>query len=461
MYKKKKLEEPYRPFIFPYILFRKEGFGALLFNYRTCSQLMLDVVEAYIAGLCDGRHTVRSIEALTTKKFTLSPPEGIAYVQDTLSRLAQFLAISAENSDLLARCVESRPWPVREASGLSSPTTVYWEVTHACNLKCKHCLTASGRRSAKELTTEQAFSLIGQLADAKVMELVITGGEPFLRPDILDILRRLSDEKICVKVDTNATALGKKVFDNLRELKVFCFQVSIDGIGDRHDEFRGKKGAFDATSRAIRRLVDSGMRVNVLTTVTPENIDELDLMIDHARDLGCGEIILNPFIQSGRGKLHPGLKLSTPEHYRMYSTALRRAADPGCGIKVSTEKSFSFFFNGQESTEVDDGPMGCAVGNSVLTIGADGNVYPCPFLHDFSLGNAMESPITDIWKKNPLLKQFRRLSKKSINGKCRDCRFAPELCSGGCRARAYFEYGDMRAQDPACILQVIEDKASL
>jgi len=440
---------------------RQESFGALLFNPLLSEELKLSQEEASITGLCDGSHSIGGMADEICRRYGVDPETAGQRVDDTLDKLSGLMAISWSGTVTSRRPAILRATRAGERPYLSTPKEINWDVTHACNLRCPHCLTASGRRREDELSTAEALGIIDMLADAKVFYLLITGGEPFLRPDIFRLLGRLSETNMHVEVVTNAVSLDRKAIEKLPSYRVANYQVSIDGIGDRHDAFRGKKGAFKAACRNITRMVDNGIVVNISMAITRENLDQVNSVIDLAVDLGCGAFIGSPVVPVGRGLANcDRLTLDKDGYLQFYKTLHERAGQLKGMLNISTEKCFQFLFErplpgvGDDGRIGDDGRMGCAAGNDMLGIGADGTVYPCSFLRDFPLGNLRDTTLIEIWDGAPILGSLRALKKKNMNGPCATCKYAPEQCQGGCRARAFYGSRDLRARDPACFLPI-------
>ncbi|BAI62460.1 conserved hypothetical protein [Methanocella paludicola SANAE] len=380
-----------------------------------------------------------------------------ACVQETMDKLSRALAISPPGHKLLSYILARQNREFNKmVPALSAPRQVFWEVTHACNLRCLHCVTSSGSKDNDELDSQEAFALIDRLADMKVFYLIITGGEPFLRPDILELLRHISTKNMMVKVDTNGTLIDDDAVDELLSLRLSSIQVSIDGIGGSHDRFRGKKGTYKAACGTIERLIKKGIPTNITTTVTRQNLSGLNAVIDLAVRLHCNGITINPFVPVGRGLDNQGLKLDGEDYYRLYQTIHTRARELAGIITISTDIGFTFLFEPSLPEMRPAKYMGCGVGYDTLSIGAGGTVYPCPFLHEYPLGNIRDVSLEEIWDDASFLKSLRPLHKRDMGGECKNCKHALRKCTGGCRARAYHEYGDLKAPDPACIFSKIK-----
>jgi radical SAM protein with 4Fe4S-binding SPASM domain len=339
---------------------------------------------------------------------------------------------------------------------LSAPKTVIWDVTYACNLSCPHCLTNSGRKGRRELDTKEAFHLIDVLSAAKILYLSLTGGEPFMRDDILELLAYLAETGMRVAIATNGFHISPKTIKGLRDLPVFQIQVSIDGIGEQHDRFRGRDGAFESACKALRRFKDEGLSTSVNTTATAQNIDRLEGVIDLAVELGCDAFKAIPFIPAGRGKPNKSkLELDRQGSLKLCRTLAKKSRELAGRINISTESTFLFLLNPPVISNVVDGRMICSAAHDELSIGADGTAYPCPFLHDYPLGNLLTDSIARIWHESTVLNDLRMLQKEAMSGPCRSCEYAPEHCRGGCRASALLGYGDIKGSDPLCFKGIL------
>lgn len=447
------------PFIFSFITIRPERFGALVYNPHLDHELRLNPVETYIASLFNGHNSSIQVAKKTREHFELEEAESGKNVFKTMGKLSNAYALGFHDGIANAR-VTDPPLNRFAKSGpyLSAPRIVTWEISYLCNLRCPHCFTESGSAKNDELDTRSALSLVDKLAEAKVLRLLISGGEPFLRPDILTILRRIAKTNMRLDIATNGVELPEKILKGMRHLPVFHVHVSIDGIGKSHDRFRGHQGAFDAACKNIGRLQKEGIAVSLSTTVTRQNLKELDRIIDLALDLGCGGFFANAMLPVGRGRKNAGqFQLDTDGYRRLYQTLVDRGNTLQDRLDISTDMCFPFLFSPPPPNSKSTGHMGCSVGQDTLCIGAEGTVYPCHFLHDFPLGNLMDTDLKSLWKKSRVLQSLRDMQKQDMSGKCRLCAYAPDLCNGGCRAAAYLVHGDLKATDPTCFRSIVGD----
>jgi len=440
------------PSLFSFIVLRPERFGALVFNPYLGLEGELDPVEYFIARLCNGDTTCGQIEDAVRRRFALSPAQGRRKIDGTMMKLSRLYGLGFAPGEHRGRAhLPDTPVFPDAAPSLSAPRNVIWDITYACNLSCPHCLTDSGATPGNELDTLQALSIIDTLAEAKVFSISFSGGEPFLRPDILTLLRHAADRNLGMDIASNGQAIPSPVLTGMRELPIVHIQISIDGIGQAHDRFRGRNGAFEAACATIRRLHDEGIATSISTTVTAKNVSIVDKLIDLAVELGCRGYKAIPFLPAGRGSRHATrLKLDRTMHHQLFATLARRKKELEGRLLVSTETTFPETFGKNHEQVCVQASMGCRAGYDTLSIGADGTAYPCPFLHQFPLGNFLRTPFKTLWNKAPALRMLRGLTKQQLANPCKSCMHAPHVCKGGCRAAAYLESGDILSADPNC-----------
>jgi mycofactocin biosynthetic radical S-adenosylmethionine protein MftC len=452
-----------KPYLFSFITTRPERFGALVFNPYIAAEKELDPLEAFFAALCNGHNTYHMIENAIQNRFSLSLSETRRRIAKATEKLTQIMAITYRDGDVPDRPIlpDIAYFP-EEGPYLSAPKNVIWDITYACNLKCPHCLTDSGKASSKELTTKEAFKLIDKLSEAKVFSLSLSGGEPFIRPDILALLQHLSKTNMRVDIATNGLHIPEEVLMALSDLPVFQVQVSVDGFEEIHDKFRGRKGSFESACKTLRLLAKENIATSISTTVTSENIGFLEKLIDLAKDLGCSSFKALPFLPAGRGRLNAKkFKLNMKGYRELCRILVKRSRDLKGQMNVSTETCMSFLLEPPPANVCNEGPMGCSAGYDTLSIGADGTAFPCPFLHNFPLGNLMDMPIQYIWRENPILNILRNIQKHDLSEPCRSCQYAPSICRGGCRAAAFLENGSLFAPDPNCFQPITKQREVL
>ncbi|WP_069801955.1 mycofactocin radical SAM maturase [Thermogemmatispora onikobensis] len=323
--------------------------------------------------------------------------------------------------------------------GLSAPITVTWEITAACNLTCVHCLSSSGKRRRRELTTEQALAVVDELAEMQVFQIHFGGGEPFMYPGIWRVLERCRERDLVMCVSTNGTLITPERARRLAALEPIYFQVSLDGATpETNDRIRGQD-AFRRAMRGLERLAAEGLSLTVNSVLTRYSFPELDRLYEIASSFGA-KLRVTRLRPSGRGRavweeLHP-----TREQYRGFVAWLREHPD------VLTADSF-FHLNafGERLAGLDM----CGAATATCCICPEGEVYPCAFFQtpEFEAGNLHEQSFREIWQHSPVFAFYRQMGAGSCGGCSRY-----DLCHGGCPATKWFVQRSLRVRDPECVL---------
>jgi mycofactocin radical SAM maturase len=338
------------------------------------------------------------------------------------------------------------PGPVslveRFERGLAAPICLTWELTYACNLSCVHCLSSSGRRDPRELSTEQCEAVIDELQAMQVFYVNVGGGEPTVRPDFWHLLTYAVDHQVGVKFSTNGVRIDPARARYLATTDYVDVQVSLDGATAAvNDRVRGP-GSFEMARRALDNLADAGFRdAKVSVVVTRHNVDQLDAFKRIADDSGA-TLRLTRLRPSGRGadvwdELHP----SAAQQRQLYDWLV------SAGEKVLTGDSF---FHLAGFGETLPGLNLCGAGRVVCLIDPVGDVYACPFaIHDeFLAGNLLrDGGFASVWRTSEL---FRRLREPTGGGACSSCGFY-DSCRGGCMAAKFFTGLPLDGPDPECV----------
>lgn len=329
--------------------------------------------------------------------------------------------------------------------GLSAPVNLTWEVTYACNLACMHCLSDAGKKQPTELTTEACLQVLDDLATCKVFQLSIGGGEPFCRPDFLDLIDYAHDHGLVTCISTNGTLINATTARRLNH-KLVYMQVSLDGAtAASNDAIRGP-GSFQRALRAVELLRQENIEVSINTVLTRLSYPELDQLVALAASLGA-KLRVSRFRPSGRGKAAWSRLNVTPEQLTAFS---RWLADH---LEVSTGDSF-FSVSTEERRSL--GLNMCGASKLTCCIAPTGALYPCAFLQEpeFLAGKLPEDSLAEVWEQSPVFHSFRQLEIKS----CEHChRF--ELCHGGCPAVAYHTQRRLGLPDPECLINCVRDKS--
>jgi mycofactocin radical SAM maturase len=326
--------------------------------------------------------------------------------------------------------------------GLDAPICLTWELTYACNLECAHCLSSSGRRDPRELTTEQCKAVIDELQRMQVFYVNIGGGEPTIRPDFWELVDYAVDHQVGVKFSTNGVRLTPERARFLASTDYVDVQISLDGATAEVNDYVRGPGSYDTAIRALANLQEAGFKDAKISVVcTRQNIGQLDEFKALADSYGA-TLRLTRLRPAGRGaevwdELHP-----LPEQQRVLYDWLIANGD-----NVLTGDSF---FHLSAFGESLPGLNLCGAGRVVCLIDPIGDVYACPFaIHDnFLAGNLLsDGGFKQVWQTSPL---FLDLRSPQTGGACSTCSFF-DSCRGGCMAAKFFTGLPLDGPDPECV----------
>lgn len=326
--------------------------------------------------------------------------------------------------------------------GLDAPICLTWEITYACNLECVHCLSSSGRRDPRELTTEQAKAVLDELKALQVFYINIGGGEPMVRRDFFEIIEHSVSNGIGVKFSTNGAFIDKKNAERLSAMDYLDIQISIDGAdAATNDPVRGP-GTFDMAINAMENLKAAGFgEFKISVVVTRHNVSQLDAFKAIADSYGA-QLRITRLRPSGRGadtwnELHP----TNEQQREVYNWLMKH------GENVLTGDSF---FHLNALGPALPGLNMCGAGRVVCLIDPVGDVYACPFvIHDqFKAGNVLDDGgFTKVWRESDL---FTELREPQSAGACASCG-SYDACQGGCMAAKFFTGLPLDGPDPECV----------
>ncbi len=391
------------------------------------------------------------------------------------------------------------PPALSPVEGFTRPYVVSWNLTYRCNLACEHCYLDAGGTplvgtenfaDRSELGTEECFRVIDEIGTfAPECLTILTGGEPLLRRDILEIVRRAAERGLWVVVGTNGVSITENLARRLTEAGARGLSLSLDALDpDRHDRFRKVRGAWRNTVEGAEILNRTGLPFIVQTTAGSHNLGELEAIADFAYDRLAARVWnLYFLVPTGRGQFVSDI---TPAQYDEVLASLYRiqrkydrrmlvnakcaphyiktvlenaggATDPiptdarlrqGCGGQAESARAPFDPAQGSPSwpgsspiRTYSGGAGGCPAGTHYMGIRPNGDVTPCPYLPVFA-GNLRSSPLADLWISSELFAGIRRRS--ALEGRCGACEMNAQC--GGCRARAYGVTGDLMAEDPLC-----------
>jgi len=343
-----------------------------------------------------------------------------------------------------------------------APRNVYWEMTIACDLACKHCRAdAIPHRDSLELTTEQGKGLMD---DVKAMGsmMILTGGDPMKRPDLFELIAYARQIRLPLGMTPSTTpTLTRDAVRRFRELGVATMGLSLDGPSPEvHDAFRGVPGTFEHSLKALEWAREFHLPVQVNTTITRETLPHLSALYDLLRKEASPPVrrwSLFVLVPVGRGATL-GMP-SADDLEELFGWVYSISRDAPFHVSMVEAPHYRRYWIQQkleEGMRVDEierrgKSMGFGIrdGNGVIFVSHRGEVYPAGFLPYPLLGNVREKPLSSIYRDSPLLMELRDMDR--VKGKCGRCEF--RWVCGGSRARAYAVTGDYMAEEPCCTYQ--------
>ncbi len=332
-----------------------------------------------------------------------------------------------------------------------TPFHMVWIATDLCNARCAHCSSNSSLRSDDELTTREACDLMSQLADAGVVDVAVSGGEPLLRRDLFDVIEHARRCGLSVGVGSNGASLPPDKARRLAHSGVGRFQVSLDGPAPQHDALRRWPGLFDRAVRSIETAQRAGLRVHVCCTINRLNYASLAQLAECVHRLGVARLNFSRYVPTGRGTDDLDLpRARWKDAIAECQTLRRRYAGR---MQVVTHLAQQILVD--EDVAAMPGFVGCQAGRGQGAVTANGTVLPCVLL-PVAMGNIRERSFEDIWRRSPVACALRR--RDELSGACASCNVRAKC--GGCRAVAYAATGSLWETDPRCWLPAATVAAS-
>ncbi len=376
---------------------------------------------------------------------------------------------TVEPSDALRYGRRSKELPshLLQFSADKKPVVV-WNVTRACNLKCVHCYARAQEAGAqKELSHEEGLALIDDLARFGVPVLLFSGGEPLVRPDLVELARYAVKKGLRAVISTNGTLITREKAAQLKEIGLSYVGISLDGMEEVNDRFRGKKGAFSEALEGIRNCMAVGLKVGLRFTMNRMNVKEIPRIFDFLEQEGIPRICFYHLVYSGRGSNLVEEDLSHEETRAAVDLIIDRTKDlhdRGKAVEVLTVDNHAdgpYLYlrmkregnsRAGEVLELLKMNEGNNSGRGIGCVSWDGSVHADQFWRHYSFGNVRERPFSEIWQdlSDPLMAKLKE-KKRHVKGRCATCRWL-DICGGNFRVRAEAVTGDVWAPDPACYL---------
>jgi Fe-coproporphyrin III synthase len=349
--------------------------------------------------------------------------------------------------------VEGRCRKAFDNYGLSS---ILWNVTYECGLKCKHCYVGETKKAENELNTLQAQTLISKIGDMGIPLLFMTGGEPLLRKDTFDLLSSCKDYGITTVLSSNGLLIDGEKARKLKENDVHFLAVSVYGPPAKHDEIVGIEGSYNKLMKNVQECINQEINICFKTVVSSYTYDNIPYIVDKGIELGVKSFYFCDLLETGRAKsAHswrvPQDKWQTLADYLFSKVIVDGEAEIDLGGCPSMASLAIEYF--KEKKNVDhaikrlESLSACPIGRGPIGISAKGDILPCIFMQNFSIGNILKDDLRTV-RFNPLMQSIA--AKNNLKGICGECKYK-KLC-GGCRAKAFIQTGDIYGEDATCML---------
>jgi len=361
-------------------------------------------------------------------------------------------------TNLISSVVEDKPQRVLDGA------IAIWNFTNRCNLSCLHCYSKSTLDEVDTLSTPQIKKTILQMKENGIKFIIFSGGEPLTRKDLFEIAEFCKEHGIITYLSSNGLYFTKSNIQKIVDTFNYV-GVSIDGDEKTHDYFRGLKGAFKETLKAVILANSSGAKVGIRFTLTKDTLGSLEYVFNLVEKHNIPKIYISHLVYSGRGLDNLKMDLTKEQRRTAVEFILDKAFEyhkDGRDIEIVTgnmEMDAVLFLErfAQEYPDLKETMRkrlvawgGNSAGKKLLNINSEGDVRPDPFF-PLTVGNIIEQDFSDIWQKGELLDKLRIHPRDFISGICQGCKQI-EICNGGSRARAYAITGDLWSEDPSCYL---------
>lgn len=310
-----------------------------------------------------------------------------------------------------------------------------------------------------ELDTVASFRLLDQIREVGQPIVILTGGEPLLRPDIFDIARYGTDKGLRMVMAPNGTLVNDENAAKMASSGIQRISISLDGADrDRHDRFRGVPGAFDAALNGIQAAKQAGIEFQINTTISKLNYDQIPAILKLAEDLGAAALHIFLLVPTGRGKYIIDQEISAQEYETTLNWFYDQRDKTRLQLKATCAPHYYRILRQRAKADgktvnfqthgLDAVTRGCLGGTGFCFISHTGVVQPCGFL-DLNCGDVTQASFADVWRHSEIFNRLRDYA--NLKGKCGACEYKG-VC-GGCRARAHEATGDYLAEEPLCNYQ--------
>ena len=322
---------------------------------------------------------------------------------------------------------------------------VSWNTTNACNMYCDHCYRDAGCKAEEELSTAEAKTLLEQIARAGFKIMIFSGGEPLMRPDIVELVAYAASLGLRPVFGTNGTLITLEMAQKLKAAGAMGMGISLDSMDrEKHNAFRKFPGAWEGAVQGMRNCRAAGLPFQIHTTVMEWNNHELEDLTDFAVAEGAVAHHFFFLVPTGRAKTIEAESLRAEAYEDTLTRIMKKQQEveielkPTCApqfLRIAAQMGLKTRFR-----------RGCLAGTAYCIISPRGKVQPCAYLN-MELGDVRQTPFDEIWKNSEVLNKLRTLE---YSGGCGSCEY--KRACGGCRARAaYYHEGDYMAEEPWCL----------
>ena len=380
--------------------------------------------------------------------------------------VSQMFRLSMYLKGIIRGC-RHEPRAARGDAARAAPMVI-WNLTRRCNLACAHCYAAAKDRPFHgELSTAQARAVIEQLRNIESPVVIFSGGEPLLRPGLFELAAHARGLGQPIALSTNGALIDETMAWRVASAGFGYVGISLDGLRETHDRFRGMPGAFDLSVNAMRLLKARGVKVGARFTLTRATVADLPGVFELCEQLGVDKLYLSHLVYSGRGQANRDGDLTPPETRRVMEFVVERAlryVKENYPLSIVTGNNdadgvFTYLTLARIEPDLADRILpllwrwgGASAGVGVANIDPLGEVHPDPLMSNVSLGNVTQKSFGEIWYRscNSTLARLRK-RPRTFNGRCGRCAWL-DMCGGSVRVRALRAQNDLWGSDPACYL---------
>lgn len=433
----------------------EEADGALLVDPKTEKTAVVNLVGSVLLKICDGKLSREKMVKVLREKY---PEKTVRAIEADVARLLVQLSNFIEPDNIPDGASKNIL-----AYVCAPPSAVGFMITNACNLRCKHCSAAAAKPLEDELSTDEWRRVVKDLAEIGVSAVALTGGEPFLREDIFDVIEKIMECSMGLQINTNATLMTEEVAKKLSTLpRPPSIIVGLDGASaETHDLLRGE-GTFDKAIRGLKILQKYGLHFKVFTVVTRYNCHELEEVLKLAKQVGAYQMDITFVVGTGRAPCYaPDFyfpkeeRASILEEVESLSHKYPSFVGGACLQQAQRVRAFR---EGVDMYYPRSGKLfSCGAAITGCTIQPDGTVIPCDMSEAIKAGNIRENSFWHVWQSSEVLREIRSFRGMDLDEVevCRTCDYR-NICIGTCPAAAYGETKVWPSGSPFCVVPLKE-----